>query len=295
MKYFFSSLLLFFIVNVSIGQGVSEYGDQWTLEFVGGTTSFQGDLVQGNGPYKRLAPNFGVNLKYRIPSIDDIEKFELRAGLYYGRLYGNDSRNKDPELRARNLSFKSRVIELNLGCEYTILDMNSDEGALISPYVFAGIGVFNFNPYAIDDGGNKVFLRPLCTEGQGLAEYPLRKPYKLTQFEIPLAIGAKVDLGGYIGSLDGWIFSYEFMYHHTFTDYLDDVSQSYVPLDLLSKAYGPKSAELSFREKNMPFVRRVDERRGNPNNRDLFFYNSFKMTKYLEWRTISLRGLFSSY
>jgi hypothetical protein len=88
------------------------------------------------------------------------------------------------------------------------------------------------------------------------------------------------------------------MYHHTFTDYLDDVSLNYVPLELLTAAYGPKSAELSYRENNNTafFNRyRKEERRGNPNNRDLFFYNSFKMTKFLEWKTISLRGLFSSY
>jgi hypothetical protein len=285
-------------VVLAKGQGISDYGDQWALEFVAGTTSFQGDLVQGNGPYKRLAPSLGVNLKYRIPSMSDIEKFELRAGLYYGRISGDDSKNSDPELKQRNLNFKSHIIEFNLGCEYTILDMNSDEGSFISPYVFAGVGVFHFNPYTKDSRGEKYFLRPLCTEGQGLAEYPLRKKYKLTQFEIPIAVGAKIDLGAYIGSLDGWIFSYEFMYHHTFTDYLDDVSLNYVPLELLTAAYGPKSAELSFRENNNPafFNRyRKEEKRGNPNNRDLFFYNSFKMTKLLEWRTISLRGLFSSY
>lgn len=285
----------FFITQSAFSQGLSDYNNQWSYELVAGTTSFQGDLVEGNGPYKRMSPCLGINLKYRIPSSTDIEKFEIRAGIAYGRVSGSDARNKDPELKARNLSFKSHILEFNLGCEYTILDMNSDEGGLISPYVFAGVGFFHFNPYTFDDQGNKTFLRPLCTEGQGLSEYPGRTKYSLTQFEIPLAIGAKVDIGAYVPVLDGWIFSYEFMYHQTFTDYIDDVSKTYASLDLLKSKYGDKSAELSYREKNTPFSRRVNERRGNPGNRDLFFYNTFKMTRTLDWSTFSLRDIFSSY
>lgn len=293
----FSALLFFHLTFAQWGSG----DGQWRVEFAAGTTSFQGDLVQGDGPYKRILPAAGVSLKYRIPTQSGIEKFELKAGFYYGRISGNDAKNSDPELRQRNLNFKSRIVELNLGLEYTIIDMFSEEGLFISPYIFAGVGLFNFNPYTRDAQGDKYFLRPLCTEGQGLAIFPGRKKYKLTQFQLPFAVGVKVDVGNYIPVLDGWIFSYEFMYHHTFTDYLDDVSQTYVPLNLLSAAYGPKSAELSFRENNSLAYfngRRVGEYRGNPNNRDLFFYNTFKMATTLNWnRSIGefFQDLFYSY
>ncbi len=59
---------------------------------------------------------------------------------------------------------------------------------LRSSYVFGGVALFHFDPYVMDSG-EKVFLKPLSTEGQGLAEYPDRKAYSLTQFTLPFGAG----------------------------------------------------------------------------------------------------------
>jgi hypothetical protein len=234
-----------------------------------GTSSYNGDLVQGWFPLKRLGPCVGINIKREL-----YNKFWLRAGLSYGRIYGDDKKNKDPELIARSLNFKSHIIEFSTAVEYNILNMNSDYGDYYeyTPYVFAGIGIFHFNPYTFDNAGNKIFLKPLRTEGQGLAQFPDRKEYSLYQLCLPIGIGFKWNLDEYMQ------LGYECGYRFTTTDYMDDVSATYVSLDELSSSVGPKSAEFSYREKDTPFAKRLGDRRGFSKPNDVYFYNVLKFT-----------------
>jgi hypothetical protein len=91
-----------------------------------------------------------------------------------------------------------------------------------TPYVSLGIGVFSFDPYAYL-GGQKYFLRPLGTEGQGSPLYPNKKPYSPIAMSIPLGVGLKYALNQNTN-----IFG-EISYRFTSTDYLDDVSGTYAP------------------------------------------------------------------
>ena len=93
----------------------------------------------------------------------------------------SDQYNK-PDLVFRNLSFQNNITEWNLLAEYTFLDITQKK---FSPFLFAGIAVFHNNPYAYDTLGQKVYLKPLSTEGEGLSQYPGQKPYSQTQFSIP--------------------------------------------------------------------------------------------------------------
>ncbi len=77
-------------------------------------------------------------------------------------------------------------------------------------------------------------MQPLSTEGEGLSQYSGRKKYSLTQVCFPVGIGWKVIL------TDRIEVSYEFGYRFLFTDYFDDVSKSYINLDVLNQAKGPK-------------------------------------------------------
>ena len=56
-----------------------------------------------------------------------------------------------------------------------------------------GIGAFHFNPerriYFRRVTKTWVELKPFRLEGQGMAEYPDRKPYNLTQMMIPMGGG----------------------------------------------------------------------------------------------------------
>jgi hypothetical protein len=227
MVRFFALCLLFHL------SATSQQYNKWSLEAISGTSSYIGDLVQGDFPLKRLGLLLGSNLKYKLSP-----RFIIRSGIFLGKIYGDDKKNKDPELIERNLNFHSNILVGNIGCEFNIIDW---EKYYYSPYLFVGVGGYYNNPFTYDDNNNKTYLRPICTEGQGLPEYPDRKKYSLFQFCIPVGVGIKYEIRTNI------VLSYEFNYHILFTDYLDDVSTTYVSLDRLKEVYGETSANLSFR------------------------------------------------
>ena len=87
--------------------------------------------------------------------------------------------------------------------------------------VFVGVGVFYFNPKA-DFQGQTYNLRDYHTEGQGYV--PTRKNYSTFQLCIPLGIGFKYTIDRQ------WGLGLEFGIRKTFTDYIDDVSTTYIDL-----------------------------------------------------------------
>lgn len=199
----------------------------------GGFSNYQGDLQGKSVTFNQANLGLGVGVKY-----DFTPKIAVRLGFNYGKLEASDKLNDEPLLKARNLSFQSRILEGNLLAEYTFFDLWEKK---LSPYVFAGIALFHFDPYAYDTSGNKVHLQPLSTEGQGLAAHPEKKPYKLTQFAIPFGAGIKFRVS------DNAVLGYEIGLRKLFTDYLDDVSGRYPDQFALASERGMKAVEMSYR------------------------------------------------
>ena len=83
-------------------------------------------------------------------------------------------------MQQRNLNFRSKLFDWELTGQYNIFSLNDKWW---TPYVFAGIGIYHFNPYTKDSADNKTFLKPLSTEGQGFI--PGATSYKLTDICIP--------------------------------------------------------------------------------------------------------------
>src|SRR5205085_6237819 len=108
-------------------------------------------------------------------------------------------------------NFKSTVLEGSVCAEINLFE---PEVYVSYPYVFAGIGVFHFDPYTYDKENKKTYLQPLSTEGQGLPEYPNRKSYKLTQVCLPFGGGWKVNINKRFDLI------YEVGFRYLFTDYL---------------------------------------------------------------------------
>ncbi|MBI3883637.1 MAG: hypothetical protein HY305_05345 [Sphingobacteriales bacterium] len=127
----------------------------------------------------------------------------------------------------RNLSFRSPIREFAIIAEIYPLFLFTDwsskdrEPPKFSPYLLGGIGYFGFNPQA-EYNGTRVALQPLHTEGQGYAEYPNRKPYKLHQVNFPLGFGFKYEVSPLVN------IRAEMVYRVLKTDYLDDVSTRYI-------------------------------------------------------------------
>lgn len=146
----------------------------------------------------------------------------LRVGASFAKLGYSDIYNThNTNMLQRNLSFNTNVWELAVQGDFNFYRfMPGEPDFSFTPYVTFGIGVFNYDPYAIL-GGQKYFLRPLNTEGQGTISYPDRKPYGSMALSIPFGAGLKYSINERIN------IGFEIVHRITGTDYLDDISKTY--------------------------------------------------------------------
>ena len=237
------------------------FAQEWVAEVMVGVSGYNGDLTQQRVAFNTMRPAGSINLKYNTGNF-----INFRGGISFGSVAGNDKYNTQANLKARNLNFKTNILEANAGVEIPLIDPLA---YYAYPYIFGTLGVFHFNPYSYDNNNVKTYLQPLSTEGEGLPQYPGRKKYSLTQVCIPVGVGWK------------WIINekleicYEFGYRFLFTDYLDDVSKSYINLDVLAQAKGPKAVEMAYR-KDVPFIEEGLPR-GGPTRNDSYFFTGIKL------------------
>jgi hypothetical protein len=205
-----------------------------------GTANYYGDLMQKSGIYSQSSFSFSAGAAYNF-----IHRLSGRFDFGVQKVQAADSKSKGAQYKARNLSFKSTVVDLSLGAEYTILDLKKFP---LSPYIAAGVGIMFFDPYTTDDlTGKKQKLRELGTEGQGLAAYPDRKMYKKSAVEFPL--GIDVSINGY-------------------------------PDKTLLDARNPVTAQFTWRGDEVGqggYPKNLALPRGNPDNKDGFFTTQVKV------------------
>lgn len=179
----------------------------------------------------------------------------------------------------RNLSFRSNITDFQLDLEIHPLYFfgnAEDDPPVVSPYVVAGLGYFSFDPEGYLNG-EWHRLQPLHTEGQGFPEYKYRKPYKLSQLNYPVGAGIKYEV---TSSLNVRL---EFVHRILTTDYLDDVSTTYIEPDLFIKylpGFQASYAELLAdrqRELNPAHVTVPNEQRGDPKSKDSYFTIQLKL------------------
>ncbi|HQK97176.1 MAG TPA: DUF6089 family protein, partial [Bacteroidia bacterium] len=203
------------------------YRYEWSAGI--GASNFLGELGGANqigtDGFKDLEisttrPSVAVGMRYKISPV-----MAIHSHLTYGQVRGDDKLTTEQFRHNRNLNFKSNIYEFNTNFEFSFL--SSREGGIYrlrgvkrnstfeaSMYVFAGIGVFHFNPKG---ELNKEWyeLQPLGTEGQGIS--PARSKYKRTQLCIPIGFGGRYFFNR------RWGMGFEFGIRKTFTDYIDDV------------------------------------------------------------------------
>ncbi|MDP4264076.1 MAG: DUF6089 family protein [Bacteroidota bacterium] len=231
------SLLLFIFFHSPVFAQEEEFSKEPSVVIYTGLINYQGDLNPNSFTIGHA--NFATGISLRKP----VNRwFTARAGITIGQIEAADRYNRD-YLKPRNLSFFSNIKEAFAALEFTFLDINRSR---FTPYVYAGIAVFHFNPWTYDNEGQKVYLQPLSTEGEGIPQFPSQKPYHLTQFSLPFGIGAKYAISNNIN------IGFEFSQRKTFTDYLDDVSSFYVDKNVLLQARGPKAVELAYRGNELP-------------------------------------------
>ena len=228
-----------------------------------GVSNYQGDLQDKKFTFQQAHLGLGIGAAYELT-----DQLYVTAGFKAGKLSGDDKRSV--KNAARNLNFSSPLTEFETGLEYDLLNLNEHR---LTPYFFAGVAVFHFNPSTLDSNGNKVFLQPLGTEGQGF--YNGRTRYKLTQISIPFGGGVKFALS------DDIRVGVEIGLRKLFTDYIDDVSTTYVDKTLLLLNNGPQAVSLAFRGNELKTgnVYPPDGTvRGNPKSKDWYYFSGVTLS-----------------
>jgi hypothetical protein len=284
-------LLLFISSFRSFSQSITTGDGKLEIGIGLGPLIFLGDLGGNRG----LGRTFVKDINFPITklckgiyiNIAPTEWLGFRIAANQGMLEGDDklapnAGGEEQYRKLRNLSFKTNLIEAYGAVEFypTVMFEQYDglQGKL-RPYGIIGIGIYHFNPMAQDDNGTWVALQPLHLEGQGFAEYPDRKNYKLTQMNIPMGFGVKY----YIS--ESMFIGLEVLHRKLFTDYIDDVSTRYIDPALFDKYLTPADAAVAKRlnyrghfvlpNSNPGAI--VGEIRGDPKQNDAYFSTIIRM------------------
>ena len=222
-----------------------------------GLAGYQGDLKAHSITLSQAKLMGSLGVRYDLS-----EHITARSYLTLASLQADDKKGT-ATMQERNLNFKTKLFDWELTAQYSLFNLND---RWWTPYVFAGIGIYHFNPYTTDTADNKFYLKPLSTEGQGFTQGV--KEYTLTQFSVPIGIGVDYALN------EDMRLGLEFGYRKLFTDYLDDVSGSYVDQTSLSSARGQTAVDLAWRGdeiKPAPYPA-AGTPRGNNKQKDGYYY-----------------------
>lgn len=216
-----------------------------------GATNFLGDLGGADIPGSHGLKDLNMEASRPVFNIGYLHKwkkwFAFQHDVFYGTLNGDDSYSV-VRSRDRRFCFRSPIFEFSSkfqvyksfdkeGRYFNLKDIRGEKNFQFTPYLYAGIGFFYFNPKGRYTDGKWYALQPLSTEGQGI--YTTRKKYSRLQLCVPVGIGFKVLMTPH------WLLGIDFGMRKTFTDYIDDVSISYPSMDVLQSQIGPMAAYFS--------------------------------------------------
>lgn len=250
-----------FIVSMVLSLGA--LAQSTAIGLWGGASNYMGELSDNSiimgethaavGGLLRYSPNPFVTLRLGVSSIT---------------VSGTDAnRPADDPLRVRNLSFRNAMLEVALIAEVNLIGYDVEMEDRFSPYIFGGVAGVYHNPRALYEGA-WYDLVEYSTEGQGTSAFPDREPYSRYQVAFPFGAGFKFGLGS------GLTLGLEAGLRYTLTDYIDDVSQTYVDPNILILEKGDLAYRLSNRTgeylNDLPLDYTSDTPRGNPDDTDWY-------------------------
>lgn len=253
-------------INAQTFYTATEYGVS-----VGGSQYF-GDLNDSYG-FKTPYPAVGAFTRIHMnPYI------AVRIGANLTRVSYNDKMSSNAFNKTRNLNFVSNIAEAAIFTEFNFFSfMTGQEKSRWTPYLVGGAGVFYYNPYTTLNG-RRYYLRELGTEGQ-LAGYGDRG-YTNISFMFPVGAGFKYWLR------PGVNFGFEISNRLTMTDYMDDVSATYVGADKFSGTPGFEDPAFILQDRsgevsNVP-LGREGKQRGNSSSKDQYLLVTFNLSFQLQ-------------
>jgi hypothetical protein len=229
-----------------------------------GVANYNGDLSKSGFTFQQSKLLASLGVRYDIN-----EHLAARTWFTLTALQADDKFGS-PKTQPRNLNFKTAIYDWELALQYNFFSLNQHWW---TPYVFAGLALYHFNPYTYTTDGIRTYLRPLSTEGEGIPGTGV-KPYKVNQLAIPLGVGADFALN------EDMRVGIELGYRKLFTDYLDDVSGKYINETTLRNARGQLAVDLAYRGNEIgagPYPG-AGAQRGNSNSKDSWYYLGLTFT-----------------
>lgn len=238
-----------------------------------GTCVYLGDL-NPTVSFKNARWATGAFYRYNMN-----DRMVFRAQVNYGFLDAADSRIKRyPYLQARNLDFKSQLMEVAATFEINffrfslIKSRGTADTKTWTPYVFGGGSVFYYKPYT-KLNGDKYILESIGTEGQKSANNPTRnRGYDNYAFAIPYGVGVKIGLSA------NWAINVEASSRFTFSDYIDDVSKNYVEPDDVNYIINGVNVGPALADKSINNIGIVGKQRGTSKDKDRFMFVGVSLT-----------------
>lgn len=218
LALFVSLLLLLKVSGQDAYEQLGEFG------FTVGAAHYFGDL-NTSGKINRPKPAVGIFYKKQFNNYLGIRISSHYAQLGYSDIYSDVDFQK-----RRNLSFNTDIFEFAVQGEFNFFKFVPGDPYLnFTPFVALGLGGFSYNPYSYLEG-KQVYLRPLGTEGQNIGYTDpttniKRSPYGSFAICFPIGAGFKYNISNNVN------LSFQVTHRLTLTDYMDDVSTTYVGID----------------------------------------------------------------
>ena len=216
MKKFILFLLIITTGLYSHAQ-MEEYIQEGEFGITAGAAHYFGD-INNRGAINRPKIALGAFFRRQFGNY-----ISVRLSGHYAQLGYSDIYSKNEFQQRRNLSFNTDIFELALSGDFNFFKFNAaDVNHAFTPYASLGVGIFSYDPYTYLNG-QKVYLRPLNTEGETF--YKGRKAYGSMAVCVPIGFGVKYAISQKVN------ISFEVAHRFTTTDYIDDVSTTYIGAD----------------------------------------------------------------
>lgn len=219
MKKIIPLIMLAFLFSVKSHAQMEQYEYVQEAEFgiTGGVAHYFGDL---NNRAAINRPKIALGAFFRRQFGNYVA---VRLSGHFAQLGYSDKYSKNEYQRRRNLSFNTNIFELAVTGDFNFFKfIPTDPNHAFTPYATLGIGIFSYDPYAYYNN-QKVYLRPLNTEGETF--YQGRKAYGSMALCFPIGFGIKYAISNKVNV------SFEIAHRFTTTDYIDDVSTTYIGAD----------------------------------------------------------------
>lgn len=194
-----------FILLVIISSSFAANAQRTDVGIMLGGSYYYGDVVNGLD-LNSIGPSFFGFLRYRLG-----ERVALRANVGYVKVSGDDANSSSEWQVARNWNFQTPIIEGSLVGEFNF-KADRNKGRRFAnpfiPYVFAGVGFFNFTPQT-EFNGAFIQTAPLALSG---------KTYSTSAICVPFGGGFRYYLA------KNFQLGFELGIRYTTTSYIDDIA-----------------------------------------------------------------------